>query len=96
MLELMMIGLIALGSCVLINAIKSEEPADLDILITDINREAYKANKKKVYETISHYKQYGGIDCWVDINFPQIKRELQSHGYTVRQLNNNLYEISWK
>lgn len=96
MLELMMIGLIAIGSCVLINAIKSEEPADLDILITELNREAYEVNKKRVYEMISRHKQIGSIDCWVNINFPQIKRELRLLGYRVYQVNNNLYEISWK
>ena len=96
MLKLMIMGLIAFGIYKLVKAIKSEEPADLDILITALNQEAYGVNKKKVYEIISHHKQDGDIDCWIDINFPQIKRELRLLGYSVRQINNNLYEVSWR
>ena len=96
MLKLMIMGLIAFGIYKLVKAIKSEEPADLGILITELNQEAYRANKEKVYETISHHKQDGDINCWVDINFPQIKRELLSVGYSIRQINNNLYEVSWR
>ena len=96
MIELLLITVIFIGIANLIITINSEQSVDREIPITELNQLAYDMNRKRVLEDIQWFKLQGYISCWVTIYFPQIKSELRTKGYHLRQVNNDTYEVDWR